>query len=397
MRTTRHVLMAVLALLLTASGTALSGIAGAATPRAASPSWAQDGYGPGNTGYNPDEPDLNAGTVGSLRYRWSLTAYGDGETDEYCRPDMLGPIIAGGRAFVSDGDGYGAFDADTGEHLWGYGYEQPYDEVVLQIGVVGGLAVFAIAPCPGQGDLTKLLAYDTATGEEVWNSPVGVRSTSMVIDKGTVVVAGYDGRGVPQVEAVRARDGSYLWGRADYLLSAGASATGRVLLTRAKGKGALAVAVASGAELWKTGKAWTAQAANPAGDRFYVTDPAGTLLAVKASTGATTWAVAKAGGKLSADGRRVYVARARSLSAYDAARGRKVWRKAQASTAGRPIRAGGLLYCVIAASKPMAVLNAANGVKVVSGAAYRTAVGHPVVAGGKLYINYGGKIVAYGL
>ena len=34
--------------------------------------WAQDGYGPGNTGVNPDERTITTRNAGKLRYRWSV-------------------------------------------------------------------------------------------------------------------------------------------------------------------------------------------------------------------------------------------------------------------------------------------------------------------------------------
>jgi hypothetical protein len=44
-------------------------VAGGATTAAAAggPAWEQDGYGAGNTGYNPAEPGINAGTPPTTR------------------------------------------------------------------------------------------------------------------------------------------------------------------------------------------------------------------------------------------------------------------------------------------------------------------------------------------
>ncbi len=67
MRFRRYTGLALIALL------ALSGWAqpaGAAT----TPEWAQQGYGPGYTNYNPDESQLNASTIGRVELRWNVAA-----------------------------------------------------------------------------------------------------------------------------------------------------------------------------------------------------------------------------------------------------------------------------------------------------------------------------------
>jgi outer membrane protein assembly factor BamB len=173
------------------------------------------------------------------------------------------------------------------------------------------------------------------------------------------------------------------------------SANGRLLLSRTDVTGILAVNITNNAQLWKTTKGWTPQAANPANDRFYVTDPAGSLLALKTS-GAVAWTAKKAGGTVAADGKRVYVARGRTLGAYQPATGKKLWIKTQAGYAGRPIRAGGLLYSAVDGGPP-AVVNPVNGAPIVAGICNQYAYDHVVVVGGLLYFYDGASLLAYGI
>jgi hypothetical protein len=75
------------------------------------------------------------------------------------------------------------------------------------------------------------------------------------------------------------------------------------------------------------------------------------------------------------------------LSAYDAATGHRLWHNAQAS-AGRPIRAGGLLYL------PGMVLSPVTGVRLpVRG--YGTIQHHVIVTGGRVYAVDGDTIRTY--
>src|SRR5687768_7883754 len=91
---------------------------GAAPAAAAAPAaWTRAGHDPGNTGYNPDEPTVNAGTIAKLKRRWTATP---GPGTEGCGPSPQAPLVAGGRVFVLDGRGVGAYDAASGKRLWLY-------------------------------------------------------------------------------------------------------------------------------------------------------------------------------------------------------------------------------------------------------------------------------------
>jgi outer membrane protein assembly factor BamB len=376
--------------------TAAVPLAHAAPAAAASASvWTQQGYGPGNTGYNPDESELNASTVKSLQDEWSWLLSSD---DPECADGQFTPVVAGGRTFTADPGGIYAHEATDGLHEWTFTYAEPEVDLATNLAVAGNVLIATVAKC-SYGSGTTVYGLDVSTGDVLWWNQLGVNSYGLVVDKGIAAVGGWDDYSEEDPDLVagfRISDGSLRWVRSGVRLGAGASANGTLLLSRSETPGSLAVKITTGAQVWQSAKSWSVLAANPAGDRFYVGDPAGSLVAVKSATGAAVWTVKKAAGALSTDGRRLYVARGKVLTAYDPAKGKKLWSKTQAAYANRPVRAGGLLYSVID-DRPMAILNPANGATVASGAAYRYTVGQPAVAGGMLYVYDGASLLAYGL
>ena len=82
-----------------------------ASPVAASGgSWAQFGYAPTRSGYNPGETTLNPGNVGKLKPIWQI---------DLGAPSSSGPAVVGTRVFITAGDGsVVALDRATGKTLW---------------------------------------------------------------------------------------------------------------------------------------------------------------------------------------------------------------------------------------------------------------------------------------
>jgi len=351
--------------------------------------WTQEGYGPGNTGYNPYESDLNASTVDGLGYQWSRQLFSD---NGVCTEGQFTPVIGGGRAFTADPQGIYADDVENGANDWVFSYAGPIAETATNLAVVGNVLVATVEECSDTA--TTVYGLSVSTGNVLWSRHLDADADRLVGDKGIAAVSGH---GVTdRVSAFRVSDGALRWSRAGYRLGLGASANGRILLNRSDAQGALALTITNGAQLWKTGRSWSVLAANPAADRFYVADATGALVAVKPATGAVVWTRAKAAGPLSTDGRRVYVSRGKTLVAYNPATGAKLWGRAYVANTGRPIRAGGLVYSVVA-KRTLAILNPANGQTLANGAGYRYTVGTPVVANGMLFTYDGASLLAYGL
>jgi len=352
--------------------------------RAATPGWTHDGYGPGNTGYNAAESAVSSSTVKKLRLKWR--AIPQPGTDG-CQEQTI-PVVADGRMFMIDGGGVGAYDFKTGRRLWSNTTVME-DMVHRTMTVAGGLVITTGYSCYGVSDPSgHIVALDVKTGKVRWSLLEGSATESVLAGSGMLV--SYSVCEVCSsywVSGYRASDGAYTWGQ-EGVLSSPVSAGGRLLLTGTD-TGSFAVAATTGKVLWRSGVSWSVLASNPAGDQFYVRGPEGQLAALNASTGKVLWSMPSAAGRLSADGRRVYVSLDDAITAYDAADGRQLWRRAGAPDS-RPIRAGGLLY--VAGS----ILSPVNGSLVMS-ATYSSPYYHAVVVGGQVLRVKGYEVQAYGL
>lgn len=371
-------------------GLTMSALMSSVAPAHANTSgWTQDGFGPGNTGYNPSESRVNAASVGTLRQRWSTTL-ADGQ--EGCT-SRWPPLVANGRLFVIEGAGVTALDAATGRRLWRNA--GVLDSLLNQrLTVIGGLVLVAGYSCYSNSDPTgHLYALDARTGKQLWHVMQDVAVEDLVADDDTIITSGECAIcDFSTVIAYRTKDGVEVWRHDGELLAGEVMSNDRILLKPRIGSGVTAVTTRTGVPLWQSPHDWDALAADPAGERLYVTDTAGALTALNASTGTTAWTIPAAAGTLATDGRRVYVARA-GVTTYSATDGRRLWHRTVAEP-GRPIRAGGLLY-VTDAGRPLAILSPVTGMTVSAGIPYRTAVDHVVVAGGRLYTHDGTAVRAY--
>jgi outer membrane protein assembly factor BamB len=368
---------------------------GAAAPaaQAAPPpvAWGQDGYGPGNTRYNPAESMINAGSINRLRLRWTV-ALTPGEPD--CRPEPAAPLVVGSRVYLLDGGGLAAYDAATGKRAWlktGLGLATA-DPIVA-----GGLVLVFDTACHSNSDYDgSVTAFDAASGAQRWHRTGNWTIDTAVADAGTVVASGhcetcYDAE--HGVSAYRLTDGKQLWTRPNQTLAGPVSAGGTILLHPTRGTGdTWASRIGNGTPIWGTGQAATAVAANPAGTQFYLEDGSG-LCARTTAEGRQLWQLPKEAGDLAADGRRVYVASAGRVNAYDAGTGRLLWTRALTNPR-TPVRAGGLLY-VLSGSGTLAVLSPADGKPVTTTATYGGLTRHVVPAGGRLLTVQAATVRAY--
>jgi outer membrane protein assembly factor BamB len=360
--------------------------AGTAAPAAM---WTQDGYGPGNTGYNPAESVVNAGTVKKLKLRWTARL---GAGPEGCRPAPVGPMVLGGRMFVLDSGSIGAYDVRTGKRQWLF--SAPYFEGA-GLAIVDGLVLGTEVNCFSNSDYdTNVIAIDPMTGKEVWNALQSWSIDTYVGDAGVFVVSGFcgicDDARYGSV-AFRVSDGRRLWTRENAVLAGPVATGGRVMLRSTTRPDSEVVDIKTGDTLWGTGSAWFARAANPAGTQFYLWNPVG-LSAVQAQNARTLWRVRGEAGDLASDGRRVFVASANRVNAYHATTGRLEWTRAVA-TPKRPIRAGGLLY--VQSRRSLVILSPITGKPVASGVPFGTMSDHVVVTGGRLYVTSGLNVRAY--
>jgi outer membrane protein assembly factor BamB len=375
---------------LLAAGVLLAPLPARATP---GDGWVQAGYAAGDTYYNPGESVVNATAVNAVRRRWTVALP---EVAERCAR-AAEPVVAGGRVFVPQETGISAFQAGTGRQSWRFTWSSPEDESTPHLAVAGGLLIVANHGCQSQSDPNGTVrALSVTSGRLVWSVAMPAPVRSLVVDQGIVVVSGESLSDSPVVTGLRAGDGTQLWQVADHS-SAGVSARGRVLVSRVGAAGTSALSVTTGKAVWSRNAAWSGQAANPAGDRFYASDSRNALVCLDAATGAVAWTAAgRASPLVAADGRRVYLAATNGIEALDAHTGRRRWVASLAGTAGQPVRAGGLLYTTVAGGKPLGILHASTGRPASAGTQIgHVAGGHVVVTGGWIYALKNNTISGY--
>jgi outer membrane protein assembly factor BamB len=369
-------------------------LAGPVPAQAAStPTWVQGGYSAGDTYYNPGESVINAASINGVRRRWTVALP---EAGQRCARAGV-PVAAGGRVFVPQETGISALQAGTGRPSWRFTWPSPEDESTPHLAVSGGLLIVANSGCQSQSDPDGTVrALSVTSGRLVWSVRIQAPVESLVVDRGIAVVSGESASDDPAVVGLRVSDGTQRWQVADHS-STGVSAAGRLLVSRVGAVGTSALSVTTGTVVWTKNVAWAGQAASPAGDRFYVSDPRNAMVCLSAATGAVVWRAARMAGPLiAADGRRVYRAMGRRVQALDARTGAARWTASFAGDTGQPVRAGGLLYTTVAGGKPLGILNAANGARASTGTRIGSIVGgNVVVTGGWLYGLKGNTVSGY--
>jgi outer membrane protein assembly factor BamB len=342
--------------------------------------WAQPGYGPGLTYYNPYE---TAPVAGDISKRWEVPTRGGAPDCEVGRE----PLVYGGNVYTSAPGGIAALDPATGGRRW---FTKLVRRGISRMSVADGKLVALTYTCDGQGSF--LTTYSAGTGARLWEVPLGGPAQDMVVDRGVVVV---DTRPdyTLSTTGYRLGDGGRAWRltgtRGDGLLSSG----GRLLL-RTDGNGARAVDIKNGGTIWATTQNWYAVGSDPAGTRFYVSGAGGGLTAVNAATGAQLWRSDFPSPGVAADDKRVYVPRYRSVQCLDATNGKKLWSVQLPDAAGQPVRAGGLLYSPSGLDSPLSIVDAVTG-KALKGGMPSDQNYPPAVAGGRLFLTDGDRLRAY--
>lgn len=352
--------------------------------------WMQDGYGAGNTGYNPYESQLNLSTIAALRQRWSATP---GSGWEGCETRPEPPLVADGRVIMFEDGGVAARDARTGQRLW---LNTAFSDLGDRLAIVDGLVIATDHSCQSQSNnVGTITALSLTTGKLAWESSQDGTVDKLVVDAGVLVTHGVCvvcGDEHDQVVAYRVSDGEQLWTRNFADLAGAVSAAGRVLLSSTNNAfGTQAVSLWSGTVSWRSRLAWEALSATPAGDRFLARHGTG-FSSINSRNGRIAWSVRSTVSSLSTDGRRIF-ASGRALTAYGATDGRRLWSRSLTKP-GKPVRAGGLLY-VTNGGRALAILSPVNGTTLANGRRYSTAIGHVVVAGARLFTTDGTSIRAY--
>jgi outer membrane protein assembly factor BamB len=352
--------------------------------------WAQIGFGPGGTNFNPSEPTLTPSTVSGLHERWSfetifrvswqppLTANGlvylvvPGNRVAAVSATTGAPIwsvaidvtsvfaVADGRVYAATEQGLSAFDALTGAEIWSITIRrahQPDPESQGEAVVANGLVYFV-------GLDSRLYAFDAATGTLGWSVAPTSRTLGpgVVVANGVAYVAASDGAAGPNVFALNAVTGATIW-----------SATADLF-----GEQAVAfVSMAAGGKAYVVSAKCSDYVCGIQTQAFDATD------------GSVDWE-ADGGVPLAVGDGIMY----RSSDTLDSATGEQLW-----SHSDSP-HAVAIAHGVIYASNGfrLRALDAATGTELWSSPDRPFAtLGGPSVANGALYVASGNSLVAYGL
>ncbi|MFI5931781.1 PQQ-binding-like beta-propeller repeat protein [Actinoplanes sp. NPDC051494] len=320
-----------------------TGLLSVATPARAAvdPGWTAPGYGPGNSFYNPRESVINGSSIGKVRLKWTSQLATTGA--ETCTGPSE-PLVSGGRVFVTDQTGIGAYQQTTGRRLWHYTWSDPGDTNTPHLALSGGLLLAGYTECQSRSDPNGgIVALNVATGREKWSGGPSGPVESLVTDRGVVVVAGSSMSSEPQVSGYRVSDGRELWSIGEYW-SPGISAGGRLLVTGGPAQNSAALSITTGTKLWSRALPYEGLAASPAGDAYYLADGDGGVLCVRSTDGAKLWWKNGTGGEIASDGTRVYRSFSSNVEALNARTGARLWITRLRTAFDQPVRAGGLLY-----------------------------------------------------
>jgi outer membrane protein assembly factor BamB len=364
----------------------------AATPAeaAVTPLWDHPGYDAEDSHHNPRETVIDAGSIRRLTQKWQA---GLRTSDESCS-GYSAPVLAHGRIHVSDQLGISTYAADTGALRWRHDWDDPVDSGTPRLAVSDGLVIVAGGDCNSQSDPDgQLIALDAGTGLPRWRLRLDSPVRSVVVDKSVIVTSGGSPSDSDVVAAHAARDGRAIWSREQFL-SSGVSADGTILVRATDGSGettgsSAGIDVRTGTVRWtRPGVTWTAQAADPAARRFYVTDEAGRLTSVRVVDGAPGWSTDGtgplgagpfavdpfAGDLLAVDPDRIYRVSGRTVDAFSVLDGKRLWTVRQDVAGVQPVVAGGLLHAGGAALNPADGATAGPGFP-----------GRVIVAGGRIH------------
>jgi glucose dehydrogenase len=334
----------------------LAAVGAGATAQAAD--WAQFGFIPSHTDYNPLEKVLSPANVAGLRVAWSQVI---GEGSAGCCT-QVSPVEAGGVVYVSHGgDAVLAYRASTGGHyLWANGeatddgmdtapavshgvvYDDNVDGAMYALDASTGLGLSWCQYTCEQANLgydppsatvdrgvvyIGSQAFSASNGDELWSSPV---------DGGPAAVAGgvvYLGS-FHNVYALRATNGHKLWSH-----HTGGSVSSPPAVTRGAdgvvyygaGSSVYALRASNGHKLWSY-RIGAGLSTLPAVARGVVYLGSGhNVYALRASSGHRLWSSRPGGGLLSAPAVAngvVYVASGKGqarLYALRASNGKKLW------------------------------------------------------------------------
>jgi outer membrane protein assembly factor BamB len=247
--------------------------------------WAQAGYDPGHTGYEPNDPNLyrsvGAGSGTFMNLSWAYQA---------SAPVDASPAVANSVAYTANAAGQlVAIDIHNGAPLWTWSlHSKAALDGAPAVDTARGL-VFVGA---NDGSLHAISIY---TGKAVWSAAIGGEVSAPVYGGGRVYVSTSTG----VVEALSESAGKKLWARtlAAPASTAPALDTAAKMLIVGESSGDVQALSTSGAHKWtySTGNAVTTPATVSGGTVYF--GAGSSVYAVNETSGAAIWHY-QTGGKI---------------------------------------------------------------------------------------------------
>ncbi|MEM1374664.1 MAG: PQQ-binding-like beta-propeller repeat protein [Pseudomonadota bacterium] len=332
------------------------------------------------------------------------------------------PVVADGRVFTVDSNGVVAATSAGGERLWSADLTPSLER--RGQGGSHGLSYGGGALYVNTG-FGEVVALDPATGSELWTQDIDAQGGgSATYFDGRVYVSARDSVGW----AIDAETGRIQWqlsgtpSGSSYLGGGGPALTEDLAIFPFPSGELLAVFRRGGVQRWnatllggREGVAYAAIsgiAADPvvAGDRVYVSNPAGRLAALSSTSGERLW-TARAGSlkpPVIAGGSVFFVSDQNALTRLDASTGQTLWatelplfeeRRAirQKTVFGHygPVLAGGRLW-LASSDGTLRGFDPVSGAQVVTAPIPGGAATPPVLAGGVMYVvTTRGQLIAF--
>jgi len=345
------------------------------SPAAAEPGdWPMFKSGPDRTSFNPDETKLDAGNVGSLTEKWTITPNG---------VLYQSPVVVGDVVYVVTDNEVAAHQTRKGRRIWRRKLNPPG---AASAAVNNGVVYVSL-------EGATVMAIDATNGQIKWKVKTSNRRSfesrsSPLVSKGLVYVGGGDGK----LYALRAKTGEVEFAArtgGSQIISSPALADGVAYVT-SEDRSIYAFNARNGRKLWSFEARGPLEETPAVADgKVFLSDGVGgRLYALDAMTGEEQWSRPVDGLRISApavaEGK--VVVTNNNVFAFNANTGRPLWEGFTAESGVGPAIANGVVYTLNRFGR-MAAFDLRSGNPLAALITSAPTNSTPVVANGVLYLT----------